>query len=273
MIGDRALVADCANCVGLCCVALAFVRAEDFAFSKDGGEECRNLAEDYRCTIHPVLRSSGMKGCTVFDCHGAGQRVTQNVFAAQTWRGSADLGDAMFSVFRVVRALHDMLWYLRAGAFAAPESIVGPIQSMYERVNALGDLPGDQILALDLDELRNAVNPLLRGVSESVRGMARRDATIPLPGAVRSGADLIGVSLAGHNLRGADLRGAILIGADLGNTDLRDSDLISADLRDANLGGADLSTALFVTQMQLNAASGDGNTLLPRDTLRPQHWT
>jgi hypothetical protein len=76
----------------------------------------------------------------------------------------------------------------------------------------------------------------------------------------------------GADLRGADLRGALLIGADLRAADLRGADVIGADLRGANLAGADLSTALFLIQSQLDAASGDATTKLPPRLTRPAHW-
>ena len=36
--------------------------------------------------------------------------------------------------------------------------------------------------------------------------------------------------------------------------------------------GADLRDALFVTQTQVNAATGDASTLLPAGLSRPSHW-
>ena len=279
MINDRAgtLVTDCANCVGLCCVALAFARSEDFAFSKDASEKCRNLTDDFRCRVHSTLRADGLRGCTVFDCHGAGQRVTKTIVADANWRDSAEVGEAMFAVFRVVRQLHEMLWYLASAARAAtsPEVCVR-IEATYARVDELGGLPGNLLLALDLDELRGAVNPLLQAVSDSVSTEAVRLRKTSLPMTIHSGADLVGADLVGavltgHDLRGADLRGALLIAADLVDADLRGCDLLAADLRNTNLCDADLSTTLFVTQMQLNAARGNGATQLPTGTLRPAH--
>ena len=78
----------------------------------------------------------------------------------------------------------------------------------------------------------------------------------------RRGADLAGADLRGQDLRGANLRGALLIGADLRASDLRLADLAGADLRGADLRGADLRGALFVTQSQLETATGDPATLL-----------
>ena len=50
------------------------------------------------------------------------------------------------------------------------------------------------------------------------------------------------------------------------------SDLLGADLRDTDVSGADLSTALFLTQPQLNAARGSATTLLPTHLRRPVSW-
>ncbi|ERK69972.1 hypothetical protein N136_03695, partial [Leifsonia aquatica ATCC 14665] len=107
------LSADCANCAGLCCVALAFAKSADFAFDKPAGDPCVNLDDDFLCRIHPQLRDRGFKGCTVFDCFGAGQHVTQHTFGGATWHDGGTTRDGMFAVFPIVRQLHELLWYLR----------------------------------------------------------------------------------------------------------------------------------------------------------------
>jgi hypothetical protein len=268
-----ALVADCANCAGLCCVALAFTRSNDFAFDKDAGEECRNLTDDYRCGVHSTLRDDGFKGCTVFDCHGAGQKVTRTIFAGSSWRPSTDMSYAMFAVFRVVRQLHEMLWYLSNASKLSPDpELAGQASATYELVNELSEGSGNEVLALDLEKLRMTVNGVLTKVSSNIRSIVLADRVTPLPKKLKPGADLIGISLPGENLRGADLRGSLLLAADMSGSDLRDCDLLAADLRDAQLDGADLSTALFVTQMQVNAARGNLTTKLPIGTVRPSHW-
>ncbi|MBW4094417.1 MAG: pentapeptide repeat-containing protein [Acidobacteria bacterium] len=58
----------------------------------------------------------------------------------------------------------------------------------------------------------------------------------------------------------------------LRDTDLSGVDLLGADFRDARIDGADLSLALYLTQPQLNAASGNQRTLLPTDLEMPSHW-
>jgi hypothetical protein len=264
------LRADCSRCVGLCCVALAFARSADFAFTKDAGEPCVNLDDDYRCVIHPELRERGFKGCTVFDCFGAGQKVTQHTFSGISWRDDPGIRQSMFEVFPLVRQLQEMLWYL-ADASSRPEA--APLQSELDRVyrgtEALAAATADDIRSLDLDAHRDAVSGLLRRASELVRAATRTSAEARR---LQPGVDLMGAQLAAQNLRGADLRGAWLIAADLRSTDLANADVLGADFRDAELGGAILENALYLTQFQVNAARGDDRTVLPPSVTRPTHW-
>jgi hypothetical protein len=264
------LRADCARCVGLCCVALAFARSADFAFTKDAGDPCVNLDDDYRCVIHPDLRVRGFKGCTVFDCFGAGQKVTQHTFGGRSWRDDPDSRESMFAVFPLVRQLQELLWYLNE-VVALPQT--APIRSGLERAyadtNALTEAPADHILALDIDAHRDKVATALRRASELVRAEVRLSAAARK---LQPGADLMGAHLAGLDLRGANLRGAWLISADLRSSDLSYADVIGADFRDAELGGADLGSTLYLTQFQVNAAQGDAATVLPDSLTRPSHW-
>ena len=274
--GDRAslLTADCAKCAGLCCVALTFSTSADFAFDKDAGETCRNLDNEFLCTIHPHLRDRGFKGCTVFDCFGAGQKVTQQTFSGQTWRQAAD-AELVFAVFPVVRQLQEMLWYLNE-AIELPQVrwLRGELEAAYDRIERLTEQTPDEILETDVSAYRDPVNVLLTRVSEIVRAdLARSGKSAAVSKWIRPGADLIGAQLAGEDLRGSHLRGAYLIGADLRRADLRGSDLLGADLRDADLGGADLSQTLFLTRPQVDAARGDAETTLPHSLRRPSHWT
>jgi hypothetical protein len=268
--GRSDLRADCSRCVGLCCVALAFARSADFAFTKDAGEPCVNLDDEYRCVIHPELRERGFKGCTVFDCFGAGQKVTQHTFGGVSWRDDPDTRQSMFAVFPLVRQLQEMLWYLADGSSrseAAP--LKRELERAYRETEALSSAAADDIRALDLDAHRATVAELLRRASELVRAATP---TSPAARRLQPGADLMGAQLAGQSLRGANLRGTWLIAADLRSTDLANADVLGADFRDAELGGAILQDALFLTQFQVNAARGDDSTVLPQTLARPSHW-
>lgn len=265
---ESALRGDCANCFGLCCVALPFAKSADFAVNKSSGEPCRNLQEDFRCGIHTRLRPSGFQGCTVYDCFGAGQRVSQVTFGGVSWREAPETARQMYEVFPVVRQLHELLRYLtEALALRTARPVHAGLRAALARVEELAGGTPDALEELDVAAVRAEVNPLLLKTSELVRAAAGGRPKS------RRGADLIGKRLRGAKLRGTDLRGALLIAADLTGADLSLTDLIGADLRDADLSGADLTDALFLTQPQLNSARGNAATRLPEGFDRPAHWT
>ncbi|QFZ72835.1 pentapeptide repeat-containing protein [Streptomyces fagopyri] len=273
----RELRADCGECFGLCCVALPFARSADFAIDKDAGKPCPNLAADSRCGIHTRLRQKGFTGCTVYDCFGAGQKVSQVTFGGQDWRSvPGERARQMFEVFPVVRQLHELLWYLNE-ALTLPAA--GPVHADVRRAlvttERLTRLTAGELGGLDVGAHRQEVNVLLLRTSELVRAGAGRGKNGGKSGGKkdRRGADLMGARLKGADLRGADLRGAYLIAADLTGADLRGADLIGADLRDTDLTDADLTGAFFLTQPQVNAARGGAGTRLPRSVGRPDHWT
>ncbi|MFE2228373.1 pentapeptide repeat-containing protein [Streptomyces kronopolitis] len=264
---DPALRSDCASCFGLCCVALPFAASADFALDKDAGTPCPNLRTDFRCGIHTRLRERGFSGCTVFDCFGAGQKVSQVTFGGRDWRGAPETARQMFEVFPVMRQLHELLWYLsEALTLPAARPVHAALRAAREKTEGLTRGGARELAALDVPAHREEVNALLLRTSELVR------AAVPGRKKQRRGADLMGARLKGADLRGACLRGARLIAADLTGADLRTADLIGADLRDARLAGADLTGALFLTQAQIDAARGDAATALPSSLIRPAHW-
>ncbi|MEV3967301.1 pentapeptide repeat-containing protein [Streptomyces sp. NPDC050698] len=267
--GQAELRGDCERCFGLCCVALPFAASADFAVDKAAGTPCRNLREDHRCGIHARLRQKGFTGCTVYDCFGAGQHVSQITFGGQDWRtGPPERARRMFEVFPVVRQLHELLWYLsEALTLPAARPVHADLRKALDKTRELTAMTPEELAALDVAAHRQEVNVLLLRTSELARagiGGRKKD---------RRGADLMGARLKGADLRGASLRGAYLIAADLTGADLRGADLIGADLRDADLTDADLTGAFFLTQPQLNAARGSAGTRLPTSVTRPGHWT
>ncbi|BDH14902.1 hypothetical protein HOK021_60810 [Streptomyces hygroscopicus] len=264
---DLGLQSDCGSCFGLCCVALPFAASADFAIDKDAGRPCPNLRTDFRCGIHSDLRTRGFSGCTVFDCFGAGQKVSQVTFGGQDWRQAPGTARQMFDVFPVMRQLHELLWYLaEALTLPAARPVHADLRTALEQTERFTRGSAQELTELDVPAHRGEVNALLLRTSELVR------AAVPGRKKERRGADLMGARLKGADLRGANLRGAYLIAADLKGADLRTADLIGADLRDADLRGADLTGALFLTQSQLNAAKGDAATRLPEALSRPAHW-
>lgn len=223
----------------------AFAASADFAISKPAGVACPNLLADHRCGIHDSLRRKGFTGCTVYDCFGAGQRVARR--------------DDAPAVFGTMRDLHELLWYLTEVRDRVP-ALRADLASAVDDTERLAD---GLTPTTDIGAHRERVNQLLLRASATLRGR----------GPEHRGADLVGRDLSTRDLRRANLRGAYLIGTNLTRADLRLADLIGADLRGANLAGADLSTSLFLTQFQVNAATGDASTRLPGRLTRPDHYS
>ena len=282
------LVSDCSSCFALCCVALPFARSVDFPTDKGAGDPCRNLLADSRCSIHDRLRGSGYRGCTVFECFGAGQQVSQVTFGGRDWRDHPDNARQMYAVFPVMRQLHEMLVHLTeadaltaltdreltdsaltdTGTHRAPGVEVA---SLAAEVTELVKAEADRLEHLDVVGLRARVGALLDRASQRVRSSGEQGRDLGHR-RIGRGADLVGADLRGLDLRGGDLRGAHLIAADLRGADLRRVDLLGADLRDADLRGTGLSQALFLTQPQLNAAKGDARTSIVDSLSRPGWW-
>lgn len=265
---DYKLTADCKNCFGLCCVALPFAKTADFAFDKDGGTPCQNLRLDYRCAIHQNLRNEGLRGCTVYECFGAGQKVSQITFSGKDWRNYPELAKEMYDVFPIMQQLHEMLSYLHE-ALQREETrrIHRELENAYKETEVLTLLDPTSIKGLNVPDHRSLVNKLLLQTSELVRANV-----IQKRNNRKGRRDFIGAKLKGANLSGSNLRGALFIAADLRGADLRMTDLIGADFRDADLSGANLTGSIFLTQAQINSAKGDIHTKFPPFLKIPTHW-
>lgn len=233
------LRSECEDCMGLCCVALRFSALDGFPTDKKVGQPCLHLQEDYQCEIHDRLSRRGMKGCITFDCFGAGQKVTQNSFAGQDWRTSPELSQDMFTVFNTMMRLHELLWYLTEALTLQPaRPIHDQLKNELEEIERLTYLEPKEILKLDLEKRRAAVNDLLLKTSELVRVNVNKDRNRNKDRKNRSGRKLnIG--------RGADLIGADLRKADVIGANLRGAYLIAANLKGNNLNGVYLTDRLM----------------------------
>lgn len=256
------LRADCRRCVGLCCVAYTFARSSDFPIDKRAGDPCPNLAPSFSCTVHATLDERGFRGCTAFDCFGAGQHVSSTLFPDRDWRSDPSVAASMFDTFRTATSLHEMLWHLtQARTRTYDDELARQADELSHRISRLTETVGS-IAAVDIDSSRSRVRAILDDASEQVRAAYRATDDAPDPTLVPY-ADLAGHDLRRRTLRGSNLRGASLLGADMRGTDLAGSDLLGADLRGADLRGADLTNRLFLTPTQLGSARIDQRTLLP----------
>ncbi len=107
--GLEDLKPDCGACAALCCVAPAFDKGDDFALNKPALTPCRHLTDGNLCKIHEDLVDLGFPACESFDCLGAGQYVTQNLYGRDTWRTTPELLPEMAEAFRTLRRIHEAL--------------------------------------------------------------------------------------------------------------------------------------------------------------------
>ena len=271
----KELKIDYEKCFGFCCIALYFSKTYRFPEDKEPGKPCINLQSDFKCKVHRDLRKKGLKGCTAYDCFGAGQKVAQVTYEGHDWREGPEYSNKMYDVFIVMRQLHEMLWYLaEAYRLQKDEKIKEEISKMIDETENLTKLDKDSIIKIDLVRHRFRVNKLLLNTSKGIRNKLNKKSKNRLRNRkiISVRLNLIGADLKKVNLVGEDLSGALLIASDLRGVNLSGTDLIGVDLRDADLRGANLRESIFITQAQINSAKGDISTVLPVSIVRPSHW-
>ena len=187
----------------------AFAKSADFAINKPAGKPCPNLRADFRCGIHEQLEPRGFPGCTVFDCFGAGQHLTQVTFGGRDWRSAPDIAGRCSPVLPIMRQLHELLWYLTEALTldAARRLHPGSARRWSETERLTEGTPA---------ELRRST--WTRTGGRSIRCCSRPAswrAPGPAGGRTTAAPTSSAAGCAGADLRGANLRGALLIGADL----------------------------------------------------------
>jgi hypothetical protein len=172
---DAPLTRDCDRCAALCCVAVAFDRSESFAFDKAADTPCRNLDRAHGCTIHARLAGSGFAGCAAYDCHGAGQVVTQELFGGRSWRDDAALLPAMSEAFRLLRRVHGLRLLLHeAHGLPLDSGAMRRIEALDRALGADGAWTLAALRELALDELDAEVRLFLRGLAPANRDLRPR---------------------------------------------------------------------------------------------------
>lgn len=267
---------NCSECFGLCCTALYFSTCDGFPTNKDAGKPCIHLQNDFKCSIHQNLRSKGLKGCTSYDCFGAGQKVSQITFEGRNWKDNPDSADEIFEAFLIMRQLHEILWYLTQAFFLQKDSnLKSQIDALIEDTYKLTLLRFDSLSSIDLNSHRDKVNVLLKLTSESVCNKIKQPKKSPSKknSFNLSRSDYFAADLRKKDLKGFDFSGACLIAANLKGVDLSQANFIGADLRDTDISGADLTNSIYLTQSQINTAKGDSSTKIPKSLIRPPYWT
>jgi hypothetical protein len=130
-------------------MALFFDSSEQFGLEKPAGVPCPHLDAACACTIYEARAEKGFGGCIAYDCHGAGQRVTQEIFGGRTWADDPALLAPMTIAFGTLGSAHRLLLLLSQanGLALSPEDraaltrLAGEIAAAgdaAERIGALG---------------------------------------------------------------------------------------------------------------------------------------
>jgi hypothetical protein len=161
------LVSDCGNCAAVCCVATSFEVSDDFACDKAAGERCSNLRADGLCAIHAQLSRRGFSGCAVYECYGAGPRVTR------AFEGIANTERLRNETFVQLRVLHELLWLVTEAVELCPPSQADLRAELVRESAALDQLasgPVDSLRELNLRPQHEKTHRLLRRVGTALGG-------------------------------------------------------------------------------------------------------
>ena len=163
------LLPDCGSCAAVCCVATSFERSNDFACDKPAGVRCQHLTSGDRCSIHALRAERGFHGCILYDCYGAGQRVT-GAFGSEP-------SPARDGAFLAARDLHELLFLLTEAAALCPPASSDLCMQLEAEIAALDAIaaPAQRVL----DEHRAVAHGLLRRVGAALGGR-RTTARLPI---------------------------------------------------------------------------------------------
>nr|WP_315020100.1 pentapeptide repeat-containing protein [uncultured Aminipila sp.] len=260
----KTLSINCEECCGICCTALYYTKMDGFPEDKAAGKPCGNLRDDFKCSIHNNLVEYKLKGCMAYDCFGAGQKVTQEIYGGLDWKKNPEVADQMFQVFLIVYQLHQMLWYLiQARRIIADNSMKNDINNLIEENGKMTQMRPEGIIKLDWEQYRDRVNRVLKETCKAVHSEITDN---------NHSIDCMGQSFKKQNLDGKDFSMKLLIAANFEGCSLNRTNFLGADMRDTNFRDTDLSKSLFLTQMQINTAMGNCHTKLPEYLTMPETW-
>lgn len=172
---QRDLRADCARCQGLCCVSLPFDRCESFAFDKPANVACHYLTATCDCRIHAQLGLRGLGGCAAYDCYGAGQRITQQLFAGVSWQRDLETRAELFEAFRRLKRVHELRLLLHeAERLGLPPRRAVEREQLLAQLEPAHGLSRDGLATLELPELEASVHTWLRGLARELSPPAVR---------------------------------------------------------------------------------------------------
>lgn len=114
-------------------MALAFDAGDAFSLDKPAGLPCPNLDAGMGCSLYGRLEAEGFRGCAQYECLGAGQRVTQELFGGRNWRDEPEIAAPMIAAFAAMRKVHEGLELLvAAGRLDLPASLEATREDLLE---------------------------------------------------------------------------------------------------------------------------------------------
>ena len=151
--------ADCSRCCGLCCLVPAYLKVQGFPFDKPAGKPCTHLQRSGLCDIHDQRHEMGFGACTSFDCHGAGQWITQQLFAGANWRDSTTTARDMTAAWN-----HWLPRFESAALLEAALPLAGSEQRalVEHRIDELLDASGHTMPHTDRGRLRQETLVFIR---------------------------------------------------------------------------------------------------------------
>jgi hypothetical protein len=140
-----------------------FYSVQGFAFDKPAHSACRHLTLENRCHVHSELSLRGFPGCVVFDCYGAGQRVTQELFAGVSWRTSNETAAKIFAAYEICLALHRLMAMLTLAEPVASPMHKARMRLKRRQLDELCRSDETKAGSLDIARVQNEVLVLIRG--------------------------------------------------------------------------------------------------------------
>jgi hypothetical protein len=140
----------------------AFYSVQGFAFDKPAHTACAHLTAGDRCAIHADRAALGFPSCIGFDCFGAGQRVTQELFGGANWRSSAETAARIFSSYSSCLLLHRLMAACALAERSASPALRAQLRAKREQLDELCRTEDAKLGRLDIESLGAETAHLVR---------------------------------------------------------------------------------------------------------------
>jgi hypothetical protein len=170
--------ADCSRCCGLCCVVPTHFAFQGFGVDKPADRACVHLKSGHHCSIHERREELGYEACRGFDCFGAGQWVTQQLFGGANWTLTDQPSERMFAAYRHWAPRFAAAALIEAALAHVREDARAPLIAKMTELTTSGT--SDEALFTDPVSLRRNTLALIRSMLKAV-GDTVRPVEIPLP--------------------------------------------------------------------------------------------